>query len=55
MRRLWAAATLGTERIIFLPSGYNECVRRGELKIAAARVGILERSRRRRRLSGDPY
>jgi len=46
----------------------RRCARRGELKIAAARVGILERSRRRlrlrlrrrlrrrrRRLSGDPY
>jgi len=56
------------ERLIFLPAGYRRRARRGELKIAAARVGILERSRRRRprrprrplrlrrrRLSGDPY
>lgn len=45
------------ERLIFLPSGYSRRAQRGGggLKIAAARVGILERSRRRRRLSDDPY
>jgi len=62
MRRLWAAASSLNERSIFLPNGYSQRARRGKLKIAAARVGVLERSRRRRRrrrrrrqLSGDPY
>jgi len=48
------------ERSIFLPNGYSQRAQRGGLKIAATRVGILERSRgrrrrRRRQLSGDPY